>query len=157
MQINVQDKRQTNIVLDKHFLMWYLKIKVVKTMTIHERIKHLRKYELKLTQEEFAQKIKISRSNLANIESGKISITDRVCIDICATFRVNETWLREGIGDIFLEETEGEIIASFFAEVLNSESDSLMRKIILGLSKLQNRHWDMLEELLDTMFIEQKK
>ena len=78
MQINVQDKRQTNIVLDKHFLMWYLKIKVVKTMTIHERIKHLRKYELKLTQEEFAQKIKISRSNLANIESGKISITDRV-------------------------------------------------------------------------------
>ena len=62
-----------------------------------------------------------------------------------------------GIGDIFLEETEGEIIASFFAEVLNSESDSLMRKIILGLSKLQNRHWDMLEELLDTMFIEQKK
>ena len=126
-------------------------------MTIHERIKHLRKYELKLTQEEFAQKIKISRSNLANIESGKISITDRVCIDICATFRVNETWLREGIGDIFLEETEGEISASFFAEVLNSESDSLMRKIILGLSKLQNRHWDMLEELLDTMFIEQKK
>ena len=126
-------------------------------MTIHERIKHLRKNELKLTQEEFAQKIKISRSNLANIESGKISITDRVCVDICTTFKVNEDWLRNGSGDIFQEETDGEVIASFFAEVLNSESDSLMRKIILGLSKLQDQHWGMLEQLLDTMFSEQKK
>lgn len=70
-------------------------------MEIYERIKKLRKEELKLTQDEFSKRIKISRSNLASIEIGRISVTDRVINDICLAFKVNEHWLKSGEGSIF--------------------------------------------------------
>ncbi len=65
------------------------------------RLKDLRKNILNLTQEEFAQAINISRSNLASIEIGRVNITDRVIQDICRAFNVNEVWLRTGEGEPF--------------------------------------------------------
>lgn len=72
-------------------------------MTPQERIKHLRKNILHLSQEEFAKKIQISRSNLGNIETKKINLTGRVLTDICRTFHVNQSWLLEGTDPIFAE------------------------------------------------------
>lgn len=66
---------------------------------IYERIRFLRKDILKKTQEEFASSINISRSNLGNIETGKVSVTNRVITDICNAFNVNEVWLRTGDGE----------------------------------------------------------
>lgn len=43
-------------------------------MNIYERIRFLRKEILQKTQEEFAESIKISRSNLGNIETGKVAV-----------------------------------------------------------------------------------
>ncbi len=65
---------------------------------INERIRYLRKDILKLTQEQFSNSIKISRSNLGSIEIGRISVTDRVISDICEGYHVNEVWLRTGEG-----------------------------------------------------------
>ncbi len=67
-------------------------------MNIYERIRFLRKEILQKTQEEFAESIKISRSNLGNIETGKVAVTNRVITDICNSFNVNEIWLRTGEG-----------------------------------------------------------
>lgn len=69
-------------------------------LKIYERIRFLRKEHLKLTQEEFATKIKISRSNLGSIETGRINVTDRVINDICQAFSVNGDWLKTGDGEI---------------------------------------------------------
>ncbi|MCI9110277.1 helix-turn-helix transcriptional regulator [uncultured Clostridium sp.] len=68
-------------------------------MNISGRIKFLRKSR-ELTQAAFAEKIKISRSNIANIEVGRINISDRTISDICREFNVNEEWLRYGFGEI---------------------------------------------------------
>lgn len=73
----------------------------MKQLEIYKRIKKLRRDQLKLTQDEFSKRIKISRSNLASIEIGRISVTDRVINDICLAFKVNEEWLRNGQGDVF--------------------------------------------------------
>lgn len=73
-------------------------------MNVYERIQMLRKEYLKLTQEEFASKIKISRSNLGSIEIGRISVTDRVVNDICLSFGVNEVWLRTGCGEMYVDD-----------------------------------------------------
>ena len=54
-------------------------------MNISGRIKFLRKSR-ELTQAAFAEKIKISRSNIANIEVGRINISDRT-IKINIKFR----------------------------------------------------------------------
>lgn len=70
-------------------------------LEIYERIKLLRKEYLNLTQQEFATKIKISRANLANIEVGRINITDRVISDICSAFNTNKKWLYTGNGEVF--------------------------------------------------------
>lgn len=70
-------------------------------MKPYERIKFLRKNILKLNQEEFSKKINISRSNLGNIETNKINLTDRVLSDICRAFHVNKKWVTTGIEPVF--------------------------------------------------------
>lgn len=74
-------------------------------MKSHEQLKHLRKNILQLSQEEFAKQIHISRSNLGNIETNKINLTDRVLTDICRTFHVNREWILEGVEPIFVEDS----------------------------------------------------
>ena len=77
-------------------------------MKIYERIKKLRK-DLNLTQEDFAKKIKISRSNLANIESGQVKVTDRVIWEIVEKFSVSFDWLKTGEGEMYVQTTDSEI------------------------------------------------
>ncbi|MDE7417180.1 MAG: helix-turn-helix domain-containing protein [Lachnospiraceae bacterium] len=67
----------------------------------NERIKALRK-ALGLTQQEFADKIGIKRTTIATYESGRNVPIDAVISLICLKFNVNETWLREGFGDMFM-------------------------------------------------------
>jgi transcriptional regulator with XRE-family HTH domain len=55
---------------------------------LNERIKYLRKEIFKMSQDEFGNRIGISRSNVANIEIGRINITDRVLSDISSEFNV---------------------------------------------------------------------
>ncbi len=66
-----------------------------------ERIRQLRKKVLNMTLEEFSTKINISRSNLGNIETGRIGLTERVLSDICRTFHVRQNWITSGIEPIF--------------------------------------------------------
>lgn len=72
-------------------------------MKIHERIKYLRKNILKLSQEDFSKKLGLSRSNIGNIEVGRINVTDRVVADISTQYNVNEEWLRNGTEPMFIE------------------------------------------------------
>lgn len=69
---------------------------------MNERIKELRKL-LKISQDSFSSKINISRSHYALIEGGSKNLTDRVISDVCREFNVNEEWLRNGTGNIFVE------------------------------------------------------
>lgn len=68
---------------------------------MNERIKKLRK-TLDLTQQEFANKIGIKRNSLANYETGRNTPIDAIVVSICREFNVNEEWLRNGIGEMFL-------------------------------------------------------
>lgn len=96
----------TNILLYGILILTYEKggitIMEFQNMKIFERIKYIRKNELKITQEDFAMSIGLSRSNIGNIEVGRINVTDRVIQDICLKYNINETWLRYGTGEIFV-------------------------------------------------------
>lgn len=67
-------------------------------MTIGERLHYLREKELDISQEEFGNRIGVSRFSISNYESGKRSLTTRVITDICREFGINEVWLRTGEG-----------------------------------------------------------
>lgn len=64
---------------------------------MNERIKALRK-RLGLTQQAFADRLKIARGNIGAYEVGKNAPSDAVISLICKEFNVNEIWLRTGKG-----------------------------------------------------------
>ena len=67
-----------------------------------DRLKKIRK-ELDLTQQAFADKLGVKRNNIAGYETGSRCPSDAVISLICREFNVNETWLREGTGEMFIE------------------------------------------------------
>jgi len=69
-------------------------------MNILDRIRLVRKV-LGLKQGEFAQRIGITQTALSMIELEKVALTEKNIKLICATFAVDETWLRTGKGEMF--------------------------------------------------------
>ena len=64
---------------------------------MNKRLKDLRE-ALHLTQQEFADRLKIKRGTVANYEVGRNIPIDAVISLICKEFNVNEDWLRNGTG-----------------------------------------------------------
>ena len=69
-------------------------------MTILERIRLIRK-ELGLNQGQFSGKIGLTQTSVSMIERGRSVLTEKNIKLICATFAVNEDWLRTGKGEMF--------------------------------------------------------
>lgn len=103
---------------------------------MNERIKALRK-ELKLTQQEFADKLKISRGNIGAYEVGKNAPSDAVIALICKTFNASETWLRSGEGEMFEELPEEDEVAAYVSELLEDD-DNPLYDIIKDVMKTYN-------------------
>lgn len=114
---------------------------------MHDRIKYLRKELLHLTQEEFANSLKISRSNLGSIEIGRVNLTDRIISDICEKFNVNENWLRTGEGETFLKLDREAEIAQLAATLFKDEEDSFRTRLILTLANLNSEELKLLEKI----------
>ena len=109
------------------------------------RIKCLRKKILNYTQDEFAQKINISRANLSSIETGRIAVTDRVITDICREFSINESWLRFGTGEIRLPESvpenDKELIKDVIYALCNMDEDDL--KLVIDIIKRLTKYKEL--------------
>lgn len=117
-------------------------------MNISERIRYLRKNELKLTQDDFASKIDISRSNLGNIEIGRISVTDRVLSSICREFNVSMLWLKEGKGDMFTSTPQS--VVDELAE--DFKLDDIDKKIIEKYLELSDDQRNVIKEYIKSIF-----
>lgn len=91
---------------------------------MYTRIKAIRS-ALKMNQAEFAQHLGLGQSTLAMIEVGKRTFSDKHIKIICATFNVNEEWLRTGKGEIFNSSLyENELIDIF--DNLNPETQQYL-------------------------------
>ena len=111
---------------------------------MHERLKKLRK-TLDLTQQEFADKIGSKRNTIANYEI-KANIPSASVISlICREFNVNEEWLRDGIGEMFLPTNRNIDIAKLTKQFLNEEDDSFKNRFISMLANLSAEEWEFLE------------
>lgn len=115
---------------------------------MNARFKELRR-ELKLTQEEFANKMNLSRSYINLIEMGKKVPADRTIKDICREFGVNEEWLREGTGEMFIQKSKDEEISELLADIQKSGDESFKHRLVSALAKLDEDGWNKLEELID--------
>lgn len=69
---------------------------------MNERIKELRR-ALKISQEKFGARIKISGASVSKIESGENNPSEQTLSLIISEFNVSEAWLRSGVGGMFKE------------------------------------------------------
>lgn len=115
---------------------------------LKDRFKELRK-ELNVTQQEFADKLKISRNFVAQIEMGSKVPSDRTIDDVCREFNVNEEWLRTGNGDMFIPGIKDKQISAMLADVMKSGEDSFRHRLVPALARLDDEGWDNLEKLID--------
>lgn len=102
---------------------------------MNERLKILRKF-LRLTQQEFADKLGIKRNTVATYEAGKSNPSDAAVLLICREFNVNEGWLRTGAGEMFNPAPENELEALAEKYDLSSGAYVLIEKF-LNLKKEQ--------------------
>ena len=111
---------------------------------MNERLKKLRK-ALDLTQQEFADRIGSKRNTIAKYETDTNSPSSAVISLICREFNVNEDWLRNGTGDMFLPVDRDAEIAEFVGKALRGESDTFKKRFIRMLSRLTEDEWGFLE------------
>lgn len=123
---------------------------------MNERLRKLRK-TLDMTQQEFADRIGIKRNSLANYETGRNTPIDAIIVSICREFNVNEEWLREGKGEMFIKMTRDEEIATFIGKTLHSEEDSFKKRLISVLSALNESDWETLEKLALSLVDKEKE
>lgn len=71
-------------------------------MTQGERIRELRK-TLKMTMEQFGEKIGVTKSTISNIENGNRNATEHMVKSICREFNVDYIWLTTGGGEMFVD------------------------------------------------------
>lgn len=100
-----------------------------------DRLKQLRK-ELRLTQQEFSDRIGIKRNTFSQYENGRNEPIDAVVKLICGKFNVNETWLRTGEGDMFVEVSRDDELQRLIDASLNDEAGEIKRRIAAAVMRL---------------------
>ncbi len=118
---------------------------------MNERIKKLRK-ALDLTQQAFADRIGLKRNTIAQYEIGRNEPIDAVILSICREFGVNEEWLRDGVGEMFLRTTPHEKAYNRFGYIMENSSPSKKAALSVLLELLYNvpdEQWDMIMKQYD--------
>lgn len=114
---------------------------------MNERIKEIREV-LKLSQEEFGKRIGITRAAISNIEKGIRNPSEQTIKSICREFNINYAWLKDGIGDMFLN-TSKDLFDQLANKYNLNEFDIKVIKRYVNFSKEQ-RH------LIKDIFINEK-
>ena len=107
-------------------------------MDARSRIRLIRK-ALNQRQGEFASRIGLTQTALSMIELGKTALTDKNVKLICATFAVDEEWLRNGTGEMFglASPYEKELMAVFGK--LTADTQGFILEMAQNLLKRQEK------------------
>ena len=101
---------------------------------MNERIREIRKVK-GMSQAEFGKAIGLSQRSVATIEQGG-TVTERNFNAICKAFSVNPDWLRNGVGEMFIESRDA-LVASVVAEYGLTEDDAVLIRTYLDLTPEQ--------------------
>ena len=94
-----------------------------------DRLKAIRN-ALKLSQQEFADRIGLNRNTLAGYEIGKSVPMEPIILSICREFSVNEQWLRTGEGEMFSSSLYDELDKVVEKYHLNDKAGEMLRKFV---------------------------
>lgn len=116
---------------------------------MNERLKQLRKV-LKLTQQEFADKLNIKRGTIANYEIGRNEPIDAVITLICKEFGVNEVWLRTGEGgeENMFTQVSDEDRFSLSLGKLSMTDNRFLQNALIALAETEPEKLKIIEEFM---------
>ena len=114
-------------------------------MDIYSRISKVRAVS-KESQEKFALRLGLSRNFINQVENKKKNVSDRTILDICREYHVNEEWLRNGTGEMFLPSDRKSDIAKLTKQLLDEEDDSFKNRFVSMLANLSVEEWEFLEK-----------
>lgn len=98
-----------------------------------------------MTQEQFGQKMGISKNYVNLIENGKKNPGDRLISDICQEFGINEDWLRDGTGEMKEPiNTDYEVITTQIGE-----KDLKAKQAIIDYWKLSDEDKELFWKFMD--------
>lgn len=124
-------------------------------MSIGERIKEARKAK-GMTQAELARLVNLKRNTIGNYEIDNIEPSDRSIIDICRVLNLNETWLRTGEGEMFLDLPPDKELDEIFAQIRVSD-DTTIKAIIRAYWRLSDGDKAVIRKVIADIADEQKK
>ena len=101
-------------------------------MSIGERVRLLRK-ELGLNQAQFAEKIGLKQAAIGLYENNQRGVADRIILLIREKYSVQEEWLRNGTGEMFLE-SDSTIVSQLSSEY---GLDAFEKVLIEGFLKMK--------------------
>ncbi|EON71801.1 helix-turn-helix domain-containing protein [Lysinibacillus sphaericus] len=102
-------------------------------MTIGNRVKKVRT-SMSLNQSDFASRLGVISATISRIEKGNRNITEQMLLSICREFNVNETWLRTGEGEMFIQPAT----FSFDEQIKKSNLSELEIAIMRGYMELDS-------------------
>ena len=118
--------------------------------SINDRFRIVYK-ESQLSQEKFAEKIKRSRGEVANIIYDKTTPKDNIIKSVCDEFGIQEDWLRYGLEPMRAEKSEEEQIAELVGSALNGSS-RLKKAVIKMICSKSDAELQALEDMLRQLY-----
>ena len=110
---------------------------------MNTRIENIRKH-LGLSRAAFGKRIGVSGDVINNLERGRVEIKEHIIKLICNEFNVNEEWLRNGTGEMFIEVRDEAQLMEWAGRVLGGSSDSYQKRFIKTLMSLSEDEWEAL-------------
>lgn len=115
--------------------------------TLIDRIILIRK-EFGLNQDEFAQKLQLTRNYISLVETGKRTPSDRTIRDICSVFAISEDWLRYGTEP--KRKPIDDKLSAYVSEITDGD-DEFIRNFIETYMELDNDSRAVLREFSKKM------
>ena len=109
---------------------------------MNERIKAARS-ALKISQSEFGKRIGLSQNYIWMIEKGDRIPSDRTIMDICREFSVSEIWLREGVGEMFVQRTRKDELLDYARRILGGELTDVEASVLAVMAETTPDEWQI--------------
>lgn len=121
-------------------------------MSVASRTKELRK-ALGLTQQQFADRLHITRGAVSNWDFGRSDPSDSAISLICREFHVREAWLRDGTGEMLESKPRAEELGELVRKLLSDRPESFRSRLITSLLRFEpdSPEWQVLENIYDSI------
>ena len=124
---------------------------------INERIRELREY-LKLSRNDFGERLGMSGDSINNLERGRVVIKDFIIKLISQEFNVDENWLRNGEGSMFILELDEDTV--LVEQLLNEYDNPLfseIKSLVFNIMKVYNQLDPKSKQVIDDFIIKLKE